>query len=64
MVRHSAAHQWQLLYEGIQGFDFEPGFNYILYVRRTHVGNPPQGGSSVVYHLIRVIEKTAMPVED
>jgi hypothetical protein len=64
IVRHSPAHEWQPLYEGIQVFDYEPGFNYIIQVRRTRVRNPPQGGSSFAYHLIRVIEKTAVAAED
>jgi hypothetical protein len=64
MVRHSIDHEWQPLYEGIQGFDHEPGFNYVLQVRRTRVRNPPPGGSSVAYHLVRVIEKTAVTSQE
>ncbi|MBA2669516.1 MAG: DUF4377 domain-containing protein [Gemmatimonadetes bacterium] len=52
------------LYVGIEDFDYEPGFDYIVQVRRTRVRNPPQGGFSVAYHLIRVIENTAATTED
>jgi hypothetical protein len=64
MVRHFLGQEWQPLYEGIQGFDHEPGFDYVIQVRRTRVRNPPQGGSSVAYQLIRVIEKTPVAVPD
>lgn len=42
----------------IEGFEFEPGYSYILKVRITHLANPPQDWYNVEYKLIELISKT------
>lgn len=40
-VRRSAQQPWELFYTGIEGFTFEPGYQYRLKVRVTPVENVP-----------------------
>jgi hypothetical protein len=47
----------ELFYEEIEGFDFEPGFSYILEVERTERQNVPADRSSYNYRLIEEVEK-------
>ena len=49
---------WGLYYFGIDGFDYEEGFEYELLVAETTIENPPAGGSSIQLTLVREIEKS------
>ena len=59
LVKESPAQEWQLFYDHIERFTYEPGFNYRIRVRRIEVDNPPADASSYRYLLIRIIEKMA-----
>ena len=54
---------WQNQYEGIEGFDFKPGFVYNLQVEKIVLKNPPQDVGDTFYKLLKVI-KTAKPITD
>ncbi|MEW7867026.1 DUF4377 domain-containing protein [Aeromonas diversa] len=56
-VREESSEPWQLFYQQIEGFEFEPGYRYRLEVAVSEVKNPPADGSSLHYQLVRVIEK-------
>ncbi|WP_392588886.1 DUF4377 domain-containing protein [Serratia ureilytica] len=56
-VRRSAQQPWELFYTGIEGFTFEPGYQYRLKVRVTPVENVPADASSLRYRLIEQLEK-------
>jgi hypothetical protein len=56
-VRPAAGAPWQLFYDHVEGFDFEPGFRYRLLVARRPVADPPADASSVAYRLLAVLEK-------
>lgn len=45
-------------YSNIEGFTYEPGYEYVLKVKTEKVANPPADGSSVKYILVREISKT------
>lgn len=51
------AESWQYMYDAIQGFDYEPGYEYVLQVHRSERKNPPQDASKYVYRLKKVIDK-------
>lgn len=57
-MRRSPDEPWELFYDGIEGFTFEPGFTYELRVRATAVDNPPADASSQRYALVEVVDKT------
>lgn len=50
--------EWEYFYSGIQGFEFEPGYEYELVVAVIPVKNPPAGASSLQYLLVDEVSKT------
>ena len=57
LVKETLQGEYQYFYDGIEGFDWEPGFEYELLVQVTEVDNPPADGSSLHYALIEVVAK-------
>ena len=53
--------RWEFFYEGIQGFDFEPGFIYTLEVRLEERDPRIQDVGRYAYHLVEIIEKKKAP---
>lgn len=70
MIKYDQAEDWQFFYNHIEGFEYEEGYRYTLLVERLEVKDPPQGGSSLKYVLVEVVEKleempvSAAPFED
>ena len=58
LVRKEDEQDFTYLYFGIDGFDYEPGYNYKLRVRKTPIENPPCDGSSIQWTLVEQLEKT------
>lgn len=58
LIKHSGSDSWEFWYFGIEGFDYEPGFEYKLEVRRETVDNPPMGASSIRLVLVRELSRT------
>lgn len=56
-VRETPEQAWELFYDEIHGFTFEPGYVYTLRVSVEAVDNPPADASSLRYELIEVIDK-------
>lgn len=48
---------WELFYNEIHGFTFEPGYLYKLLVSIESIPNPPVDASSLKYRLIKTLEK-------
>jgi hypothetical protein len=57
LVRESREGEWLNFYDQIQGFTYEPGYEYVLLVGSREVPNPPADASSREYWLIQTIEK-------
>lgn len=57
-VKLSPDEEYGLFYDTINGFEFEPGFEYVLQVQVEQIENPPADGSSLQYTLIQVVSKT------
>lgn len=57
-VRRGPDEPWELFYGQIDGFEFEPGFTYMLRVRTSAVDSPPADASSLRYELVEVVDKT------
>lgn len=56
-VREKATDSWENFYSNIEGFTYEPGFEYELKVRTEKVENVPADRASVRYILVRIIDK-------
>ena len=57
LAYNEESQQWELFYENIQGFDFEPGFTYTLRVRLEERDPVPQDAGRYAYYLIEVLNK-------
>lgn len=60
-VKESPDADYLLFYSNIEGFEFEPGYEYELLVNKQTVPNPPADASSFRWTLIEVVSKA--PVE-
>ncbi|MHC5202410.1 DUF4377 domain-containing protein [Myroides sp. LJL119] len=56
-VRQSLDEPWELMYSSIEGFDYEPGYEYQLEVRSENIANPPADASSIRFILVSEISK-------
>ena len=56
-VRERPDAPWHLFYDVIEGFTYEPGYQYALRVAVRVVPNPPADGSSVAYRLLAILTK-------
>lgn len=61
LIKYKPEEKWQYFYSEIQGFQYEPGYEYQLLLQRTERKNPPQDASKYVYTLKKIISKTAGP---
>ncbi|AXK62652.1 DUF4377 domain-containing protein [Burkholderia sp. IDO3] len=56
-VRSSPAEPWSRWYAGIEGFAYQPGYQYVLEVDEYRVAQSPADGSSIRWVLKRVVER-------
>jgi len=63
LVRETPDAEWTNFYSKIEGFDYEPGFDYQLTVRMEKVENPPADASSIRYILEELVSRTPMSNE-
>lgn len=56
--------EWEFLYEGIEGFQFEWGKVYELEVEKTKRKNPMADQSAVEYRLIKIISSKNAPTDE
>lgn len=57
-VKEKASDSWQNFYTNIEGFTYEPGYEYVLKVKTEKIENPPMDASSIKYTLIKQVSKT------
>ncbi len=48
---------WEYRYSDIEGFDYEPDYEYTLLIKNTTVVNPPADSSSINSELVEILEK-------
>ncbi len=60
LVKEDPNAEYQLHYFPIQGFNFEPGYEYELIIREETIENPPAGGSSLNWVLVEEVSRTAV----
>lgn len=59
-IKYSESEEWQLFYDSIEGFTYEPGYIYELTVQKQEIANPPADGSSIRWVLVEEVSKTAV----
>lgn len=63
LIKYKPTEEWQYFYSDIQGFHYEPGYEYLLLLQRTERKNIPQDASKYIYTLKKIISKTAVKSE-
>jgi Domain of unknown function (DUF4377) len=58
LVREDPSAEWELFYDDIRGFEWEPGYEWKLRVSRGRISKPLQDQSAYTWDLIAVISKT------
>jgi hypothetical protein len=56
-VKEKESDSWENLYTNIEGFTYEPGFEYVLKVKTEKIENPPMDASSIKYILVKQVSK-------
>lgn len=57
MVKEEEDAPWELMYQDIEGFNYEEGYEYKIEVRREEVSNPAADAPSIRYVLLNQISK-------
>ncbi|REC64680.1 hypothetical protein DRF59_19890 [Chryseobacterium flavum] len=57
-VKENASDSWTNFYSTIEGFTYEPGYEYVLKVKTEKIENPPADASSIKYILTEQVSKT------
>jgi len=64
LIKSGNESNWQYLYSKIEGFSYEPGYEYVLDVKIEKIENPPADHSSTRYILVKEISKTKKQSEN
>ena len=62
LVKENPEDDYTLFYDQIEGFNYEAGFEYELEVEVEQVADPPAGGSSLKWSLIRILNKQPVAI--
>lgn len=57
-VKFNPDDDWQLFYDQVEGFQYEPGYRYTLLVEKLEVQDPPADGSTIQYVLVELQEQS------
>ena len=58
LFKEKPGDDWSMYYDQIQGFDYEPGYEYELRIVEEEIENPPADASSIRWTLVEVVSKT------
>ncbi len=58
-VRANSDEPWTVLYTSIEGFNYEPGFEYTLRVAVREIADPLPDAPGATYRLLEVLRKVA-----
>lgn len=65
VVKEGADTDWSFFYTNIEGFNYEPGYEYVLEVKKEAVAEPvPADASSIKYTLVKEVSKTEKTSEN
>jgi len=58
LVKKVGQEDWEYLYQEIEGFKYEPGYEYVIEVVKETIKNPAADQSSVRYIMEKQVSKT------
>ncbi|MBU7570188.1 MAG: DUF4377 domain-containing protein [Flavobacterium sp.] len=56
-VKYKKSKDWEFFYDQIEGFEYTPGYRYVIDVKRTKRKNIPADASAYTYKLKKIIKK-------
>lgn len=62
-VKYKNSKNWEYFYSQISGFNYKPGYRYVIDVIRTKRKNIPADASAYTYKLKRVVQKKKMAIQ-
>lgn len=57
LIKPEGQQKWEFHYGTIEGFNYEPGYEYVIEVRKEEVPNPAADQASFKYVLVKEISK-------
>lgn len=57
LVKKDGQTDWEFFYSGIDGFNYEPGYEYVLEVKVDKIENPAADQSSLKYTFVKELSK-------
>lgn len=64
LIKSKEDPDWTFFYSNIEGFNYVPGYEYVLEVKKEKIDNPPADRSAFVYKLVKEVSKTAKESTD
>ena len=65
LVKEGDATEWSFFYSNIEGFNYEPGYEYVLDVKKEALENPtPADASSIKYTMVKEVSKVQKTSEN
>ncbi|MFV0419041.1 MAG: DUF4377 domain-containing protein [Dysgonomonas sp.] len=64
LIKKDGHSNWEFLYSGIEGFNYESGYEYVLEVKVEKIQNPAADQSSFKYILVKELSKILKTSED
>ena len=64
LVKVEGQPDWEFFYNNIEGFNYEPGYEYVLEVKKEELKNPAADQSAIKYTLVKEISKTQKQSEN
>jgi heat shock protein HslJ len=61
LVKENLEDDWTSYYDQIEGFAYEPGYEYELRVLEQKIEDPPADASTIKWTLAEIVSKTAVP---
>lgn len=57
LIKKEGSNNWELFYDNIEGFDYVPGYEYLIEVKTEKIENPVADQSSIKYTLVKEVSK-------
>lgn len=57
LIKRDGQTEWEFFYNNIEGFNYEPGYEYVLEVKTEKIDNPAADQSAIKYILVKEISK-------
>jgi len=64
LIKQGDQQDWEYFYNNIEGFNYEPGYEYVIEIRKETIENPAADQSSIRYVFLNEISRTKKESEN